>query len=114
MRLWDVLTGKNTLVNYSGIRNHATKGTQIGISANDKYVYHPNGKHISVYNILTGERKDILRGHFENVTCCVFHPLYEELYSGGHDDTILVWSPKRKLEENDAKILQDDQDNWSD
>jgi DNA excision repair protein ERCC-8 len=49
MRLWDVATGKNTLVHYSDTINTQQKGNQIAVSNDGGIVYHPNGYSVFLY-----------------------------------------------------------------
>jgi WD40 repeat protein len=56
-------------------------------------IYHPSGQNIGVYELQTGKKIHSLRGHFDNVMCCEFHPELQELYSGAADASMLVWSP---------------------
>jgi WD40 repeat protein len=56
-------------------------------------VYHPNASLINAYNIHTGDLIESLQGHYDRVNCCTFHPIREELYSGGKDHKVLAWTP---------------------
>ncbi|KAH9692509.1 WD repeat-containing protein ATCSA-1 [Citrus sinensis] len=84
IRLWDVESGRNTLVNFETVRLQTSK------------------------TCLT------FRGHYEYVNCCCFSSQDQELYTGGNDRQILVWCPSRHISDGvDAGPMQD-QDNWSD
>ncbi|KAH9758274.1 WD repeat-containing protein ATCSA-1 [Citrus sinensis] len=84
IRLWDVESGRNTLVNFETVRLQTSK------------------------TCLT------FRGHYEHVNCCCFSSQDQELYTGGNDRQILVWCPSRLISDGvDAGPMQD-QDNWSD
>jgi len=52
LRLWDIFTGTNQLVNYPGTKNVSKVGNMMAISTNDKLVYHPNGIFLTIYNNL--------------------------------------------------------------
>jgi len=43
LRLWDIFTGTNQLVNYAGTKNVSKVGNMMAVSTNDKLVFHPNG-----------------------------------------------------------------------
>lgn len=114
MRCWDVDKGQNTLINYLGTRNSSKASTQIALSSNGEVVYHPNGRAIHSYRVHTGEQLGSYKGHYEGVNCCVFHPLNEELYSGGKDNMILVWTPSFEAEGEEEEDMSDVGDTWSD
>jgi len=115
LRLWDIHTGTNQLVNYAGTFNNSKVGNMMAVSTNDQLVYHPNGKDICVYEIKTGELIHTLKNHFKAVNCCCFHPTLQELYSGGNDGLINVWSPLSEDntigDDAQANIAEND---WSD
>jgi DNA excision repair protein ERCC-8 len=92
MRLWDADKEINTLVHYDGVRNGQLKGSQIAVSSNGQLVYHPTGQVILVFEIHTGKLINILRGHYSKVNTCVFHSFLPELYSGGNDSQIILWT----------------------
>lgn len=48
LRLWDIETGNNTLVNYRTTRGKANRGTQIAVSPDGSHVYQPSGSAIQV------------------------------------------------------------------
>jgi DNA excision repair protein ERCC-8 len=55
----------------------------------------------------------VLQGHYDRVNCCVFHPNYQEMYSGSKDRQILVWTPIFD-EYHDEQQVPEESDNWSD
>ncbi|XP_072262019.1 DNA excision repair protein ERCC-8 [Pyxicephalus adspersus] len=95
MRLWNSATGENTLVNYGKISNTSRKCMKFTVSAacNPDFAFVPVDSTIAVYTIHTGEKISVLKGHYSDVDCCVFHPFYQNLYSGGKDCDILAWVP---------------------
>ncbi|XP_022518350.2 DNA excision repair protein ERCC-8 isoform X2 [Astyanax mexicanus] len=95
MRLWNSSTGENTLVNYGKVVNESRKGVKLTVSqgCSPEFVFVPCGSSVMVYALHTGEMITTLRGHYNNVDCCEFHPDYQELYSGGKDCNILAWVP---------------------
>lgn len=97
IRLWNIETGRNTLVNYGKIQNETRKGLQFAVSCwcKSDLIYIPDEYcNIHVYEMFTGRKIDTLRGHLQQVNCCVFHPDYQELYSGGNDRNVLIWEPE--------------------
>ncbi|KAK7145775.1 hypothetical protein R3I93_013492 [Phoxinus phoxinus] len=95
MRLWNSATGENTLVNYGKVVNESRKGLKFTVSrdCSPEFVFVPCGTSVAVYGLHSGELITMLRGHYNNVDCCEFHPDYQELYSGGKDCNILAWVP---------------------
>ncbi|XP_054466725.1 DNA excision repair protein ERCC-8 isoform X2 [Anoplopoma fimbria] len=95
MRLWNSATGENTLLNYGKVSNDSRKKLQFTVSrgCSPEFVFVPCESSVAVYAIHTGELVTTLRGHYNNVDCCEFHPDYQELYSGGKDCNILAWIP---------------------
>ncbi|XP_019733589.1 DNA excision repair protein ERCC-8 [Hippocampus comes] len=95
MRLWNSATGENTLVNYGKVSNESRKRRQFTVSqgCSPEFVFVPCGSSVAVYGLHTGELVTMLRGHYNNVDCCEFHPDHQELYSAGKDGNILAWVP---------------------
>uniref|UniRef100_A0A3P8WL11 Excision repair cross-complementation group 8 n=1 Tax=Cynoglossus semilaevis TaxID=244447 RepID=A0A3P8WL11_CYNSE len=105
MRLWNSATGENTLVNYGKVCNESRKKVQFTVSrgCSPEFVFVPCGSSIAVYALHTGELVTMLRGHYNNVDCCEFHPDYQELYSGGKDCNILAWVPVLRVSDMEEK-----------
>ncbi|KAL0480567.1 DNA excision repair protein ERCC [Acrasis kona] len=119
MRLWNVITGKNTLVHYPDTVNKCSKGNQIAVSHDGNVVYHPNGNDIAAYDVHHGRIIKNMVGHYSGVNCCIFHPRDNELYSGASDHQIFVWTSRRvhdslRRSEDGHKEQYMDKDNWSD
>lgn len=95
MRLWNSATGENTLVNYGKVLNKSRKCVKFTVSAccNPDFAFVPVDATIAVYTIYSGEKIAVLNGHYSDVDCCVFHPLYQDLYSAGKDCNVLAWVP---------------------
>lgn len=95
IHLWDTATGKNTLVNYGKINNQSRRSVKIAIShdASPDVIFIPEDSDINIYEISSGTKIDVLRGHYNQVTCCKFQRQFQELYSGGNDRNILIWVP---------------------
>mmetsp|Transcript_35876 Transcript_35876/g.57994 ORF Transcript_35876/g.57994 Transcript_35876/m.57994 type:complete len:459 (+) Transcript_35876:115-1491(+) len=115
LRLWNTFSGLNTLVNFGGTKNQHKKGTAMCTDNDGRFVFHPNGDEVWMYEIHSGTLCKRLKGHFEGVNCCVYHPSREEMYSGGADRQILIYTPggAGQLLKADIEGAQDG-DNWSD
>lgn len=95
LRLWDVTTGVNTLVNYGRIQNSYNKGVEIAVSStSEELAFLPSASNIKVVEVQTGKHVTVLKGHYHNVNCCSFERDYQEVYSGSNDTYILVWQPE--------------------
>ncbi|XP_077981319.1 DNA excision repair protein ERCC-8-like isoform X2 [Glandiceps talaboti] len=128
LRLWDTITGKNSLVNFGKIDNVSRKAAKFCISngSNPNLAFIPTYSSIAVFDIDTGDLVTNLLGHYNNVNSCIFHPLYHELYSCANDSNILIWDPDlgQKLDTEEEKTKQSisstallrhaTQDTWSD
>ncbi|KAJ8539537.1 hypothetical protein K7X08_013789 [Anisodus acutangulus] len=118
LRLWDIESGCNTLVNYETSRLQATKAIQLAISHDSSLAFVPCMSTTKAFDLWSGKMMMDLRGHYENVNCCLYNSLDQELYTGGNDRKILVWSPSEvtteELEGRDGQAFAIDQDNWSD
>jgi DNA excision repair protein ERCC-8 len=96
VRLWRLHDSKNMFVNYTGVQNSVARHVAVCISPRSKVplLFHPSGPEILVFDLLNGTLVRRLRGHYGAVHACVFHPDLEEVYSGGQDTEVLVWSPR--------------------
>ena len=77
------------------------------------YLFVPEKSHVAMLDLDTGERVKTLSGHYSNVKCLRFNPNQLELYSGGKDKYIHIWSPESEQNENTVNN-QITCDNWSD
>ncbi|KAG9480043.1 hypothetical protein GDO78_011844 [Eleutherodactylus coqui] len=95
MRLWNSATGENTLVNYGKVCNDSRKSVKFTVSrgCSPEFVFVPYDSTIGLYTIHSGEKISVLRGHYNDVNCCVFQPHFQELYSGSKDCNVLAWIP---------------------
>jgi DNA excision repair protein ERCC-8 len=95
LRLWDVLTSRNTLVNYGQVVNRCRTGCQFALSHchTPGYAFIPSANNIQMFDIHEGKKIRTLKGHFQSVTSCTIHPYKQELYSCSTDCSVLVWSP---------------------
>ncbi|KAM2925521.1 hypothetical protein FF1_043026 [Malus domestica] len=109
--LWDIESGCNTLVNFETVRMQSSKPIQLATSQNSELVFVPCMTAVKAFDTWSG--KTSLKGHYEHVNCCCFSSQDQELYTGGDDRQILVWSPPRMVS-NEDKGPYKDEDNWSD
>lgn len=66
-------------VNYGKVCNESRKRLQFTVSrgCSPEFVFVPCGSSVAVYALHTGELITMLRGHYNNVDCCEFHPDYQ-------------------------------------
>ncbi|CAH2034097.1 unnamed protein product [Thlaspi arvense] len=115
IRLWDTESGCNTLLNFETGRIQTNKAIQLATSDDPALVFVPCMKTVKAFGMWSGKTRLMFRGHYESVNCCCFNSTDQELYTGGADRQILVWSPGGTME---GEMVQDevaeDKDNWSD
>ncbi|KAF8406201.1 hypothetical protein HHK36_008286 [Tetracentron sinense] len=120
LRLWDIESGCNTLVNFETVRLQTSKALQLAITQDSALVFVPCMTAVKAFDVWSGQTSLTFRGHYEYVNCCWFSSQDQELYTGGNDRQILVWSPSKseadEVEEGSSKgkMSAMDQDNWSD
>jgi len=96
LRLWDSMTGRNTLVNYGRIEVLSRMTVRMAISPMDSGVsvaFVPTASDIVAVDIEDGQRLSVLRGHYGRVNCLALNHATHSLYSGANDRAILVWTP---------------------
>jgi len=93
-RLWNMVTNKNENVNYGTIPNEIRKCIQFDVThyAKPELIYIPSEGSILVYELLTGKQVKTLLGHYNLVNSCRFNVMNQELYSGGNDRSVLIWT----------------------
>lgn len=110
MRLWDSTSGRLRLnygvigINQGGggraCRKSSLAVTDCGLRS---VVFCPSDANIQVLDLYTGsyvtEDGEVLAGHFQCVNFVALHPWYHELYSGGNDRNLLVWTCGRTSRE---------------
>lgn len=66
-------------VNYGKVCNESRKRLQFTVSrgCSPEFVFVPCGSSVAVYALHSGELVTMLRGHYNNVDCCEFHPDYQ-------------------------------------
>ncbi|CAL5418050.1 unnamed protein product [Camellia sinensis] len=120
LRLWDIESGCNTLVNFETVRLQTGKAIQLATTQDSALVFVPCMTSVKVFDMWSGKTVLSFRGHYEHVNCCWYSSQDQELYTGGNDRKILVWSPTKfvsdELDEwiKRGKASALDQDNWSD
>ncbi|XP_067120324.1 DNA excision repair protein ERCC-8-like [Centruroides vittatus] len=100
LHLWDVARSENTLVNYGKVSNKVFRIPRIDMCYASKpgVLFVPSGGSVEIFDLFTGEKLNTLVGHFNTVNCCAFRSTYHELYTGGNDRNILVWTPDTEQE----------------
>ncbi|KAL4235709.1 DNA excision repair protein ERCC-8 [Mactra antiquata] len=93
IRVWCTSTGRKTNVDIP-LAYPSKKTAQFAVSqgCSNNLIFMPNGKSVDVFDMTTGKLQYALNGHFKQAICCYYHPDYHELYSGGSDRNILVWT----------------------
>ena len=95
LRLWDAMTGRNTLVNYGRIEVISRMTVRLAMSPMDSGVtvaFVPAASDIFAFDVEDGERLSVLRGHYGRVNCLAMSQATHCLYSGASDRAILVWT----------------------
>ncbi|XP_014498711.1 DNA excision repair protein ERCC-8 [Vigna radiata var. radiata] len=113
LRLWDVQSGCNTLVNFETVRLQINKPLQLATTQDSALVFVPCMRSVKAFDMWSGYTYTVLRGHYECVNSCWFNQQNQELYTGGNDRQILVWSPARSIDDEMGEGPAEDQDNWS-
>ncbi|ELU06884.1 hypothetical protein CAPTEDRAFT_147072 [Capitella teleta] len=95
LHLWDASRGRHMNVNYGRIDNASRRSVRLSSSdgCRPPLAYVPTDSNIYVFDIFSGLRTSILRGHYTQVNACYFHADRQELYSGANDRNILIWTP---------------------
>ena len=95
LRLWDATTGRNTLVNYGKITNRCRKAVKVAVSrgTTPTVAFVPSDGDVVACDVFGGSIFDTLRGHYNQVNCCIINPDIHEMYSGSNDRNILAWTP---------------------
>ncbi|PUZ53870.1 hypothetical protein GQ55_5G084800 [Panicum hallii var. hallii] len=120
LRLWDIDSGCNTLVNFEAMRLQTGKPLQLAVTEDPSLVFVPCMASIKAYNLWSGTTFRTFRGHYELVNCCYYSEQDQELYTGSNDRQILVWSPSTpaftEMEDDEKRhgLSAADEDNWSD
>lgn len=128
IRLWNTLNGKSKIVNYGKIiLNKYNDDLCLQLSSfkllNNSFIAIPTNRYnnLNIYNVFKGNIINELKGHFDFINCCLYHPLLNYLYTGSKDKNVLIWSKNYPLEKNedvatssDNNSLKRKHDSWSD
>ncbi|KAG8227675.1 hypothetical protein J437_LFUL006986 [Ladona fulva] len=120
IRVWDIINGKNKRINFGTVVNDCQKNIQITLTNLDSgsdMVFVPSRSQVLGFKVATGVRVSTLAGHYYTVNCCIFEPWFHELYSGGKDHYILLWSSDNYLTDLDDRpgtSYSLDNSGWSD
>lgn len=120
LRIWDIESGCNTLVNFEAMRLQPSKPLQLAVTDDPSLVFVPCMGSIKAYNMWSGTTFQTFRAHYDHVNCCYYNSQDQELYTGSNDRQILVWSPSTpaltEMEDDDKRKdgFAADEDNWSD
>jgi DNA excision repair protein ERCC-8 len=101
IRLWDAYSGLNKLVNFGKVLvDDAVSQSRVQISCTEtcfpNYLFVPSGNNLLKFNILSGELKQIYKGHFELINSVCYNSALNEAYTGSRDHNILIWSCDNK------------------
>ncbi|MQL76816.1 hypothetical protein Taro_009216, partial [Colocasia esculenta] len=119
LRLWDIESGCNTLVNFEATHLQ-TKSLQLAVTEDSSLVFVPCMTALKAFDMWSGTTFRVFRGHYESVNCCFFNSHDQELYTGSNDRQILVWSPPSEVIAEGDELTSElhnplaDQDQWSD
>lgn len=126
LRLWETLNGHHQMINYGRIKNDVKRHLEFAITSNCKppLAYVPCEGHVYVIEVYSGRIIRILHGHFNIVNCSYYRQSNQELYTGGKDRNILMWTPDYSQRQAYAENATDEEkkttlpivrtlDNWS-
>eukprot|EP00794_Sanderia_malayensis_P015591 gene15591-17164_t len=99
-------------INYGPLSNDRSKGVQLSVSSDlcRDIVYVPSGISLVAFEISSGKELQRYVGHHDVVNCCYYDTNYQEIYSGGCDNQLLLWSP-HLADTTDNNY--EDQPNWN-
>lgn len=66
-------------VNYGKVCNESRKKLQFTVTrgCSPEFVFVPCGSSVAMYALHTGKLVTMLKGHYNNIDCCEFHPDYQ-------------------------------------
>ncbi|KAF8821639.1 WD domain, G-beta repeat-containing protein [Cardiosporidium cionae] len=93
IRLWNAETGRNCFVNYSDTKNEAATSTQFSLDSTGQFLFHGIKKDIKIFEVLTGKEIALITGgHTKLIRSLLWNSVRNELYSGGSDGWLRIWS----------------------
>ena len=118
LRQWDAVLGLNMKTRFPSVASSSSLASvQLEVSAGcaRDCVFVPESSRVSLLALDTGGRLATLSGHYGSVHCLKFNPQQLELYTGGKDKHVHIWSPESEQSQDDAddenKLTRD---TWSD
>ncbi|XP_021759506.1 DNA excision repair protein ERCC-8-like isoform X3 [Chenopodium quinoa] len=108
LRLWDIESGCNTLVNFETGRLQNSKGIQFAVVQDSSLVFVPCMTSVKAFDLWSGKTSLTFRAHYDNVNSCWFNAQDQELYTGGNDRQILVWSSSELCPDNLQNLMPKD------
>ncbi|XP_065573004.1 DNA excision repair protein ERCC-8-like [Artemia franciscana] len=97
LRLWNTFSLESVDVSYPKIPVESKRFYRMAVTnelRNNK-VFVPSEGKIIVIDIFSGNLEKTLIGHHNYIHSCVYSDICQELYSGGVDQSVLVWSCDR-------------------
>ncbi|KAF2324261.1 hypothetical protein GH714_011374 [Hevea brasiliensis] len=98
MRLWDVESGCNTLVNFETVRLQTSKAIQLATTQDSSLVFVPCMTAVKAFDVWSGMTSMTFRGHYEYVNCCWFNSQDQKLQLSqqflAHDRTLKIQDTK--------------------
>ncbi len=103
LRLWETLTGRNTMVNYGRLGNESRKCVRMAVCDTTKpnLAFAPSDSDVEMFDVFTGLSVTMLQGHYSQVNSCVFQQSTNQLYTASNDRNILIFTSN-----NDSALLQ--------
>ncbi|KAK4478310.1 hypothetical protein RD792_017599, partial [Penstemon davidsonii] len=75
LRLWDIESGCNTLVNFETTRLQSSKAIQMAVSQDSALAFVPCMNTAKAFDMWSGQTRWTFRGHYENINCCWYNAL---------------------------------------
>ena len=95
MKVWDVSTLSDTLVNFpTGVHQGPRRHNRISISPDSSVVAFGVGPGMGLYDFHTGKQYRMFKENYVCVNALQFHPTLEELYSGDANGQVCAHVPR--------------------
>lgn len=117
IRKWDPILGTNRKTNFAPVEIQPIQLVNLQVSSGEnEYLFVPEKSNVAMLDISSGRCVKYLTGHYRNVKCLVYNPQHVELYTGGKDKKIHIWSPETENlhVENNEQLQNLQSDTWSD